>query len=115
MRNKLKTIIERLLDKAKVEGWLSYSERKLRSHHPDSYWNQQKPGEYITSLSEEERQELSKVTPEDFNHRIDEAVFMMGRTPGRKGRLGKHLEEERMAYDEEQSKKELNAKRNKHG
>jgi hypothetical protein len=99
---KLSEIIERLIDRARMELWMIAPSRRdqPRTDHLS------KPGALIESLSPEEHTELEKLTVDNINHRVDAAIPFIETAPGRKGRLGKHLEEQRIKYEREQLKKQ---------
>ena len=90
MRNKLKQLLDRLVENARLEGW-------MMSGHPKKH-DHRKPGEKILNLSPEDRELLKEVTKKDLDVRVDYVTLETFRTPGRKGRLGRHLEEERAQH-----------------
>jgi hypothetical protein len=62
--------------------------------------DKRKPGEMIEELSPADRELLEEAIAEDFSkHRMDEVLkFQLEQpyTPGRRGRLGKYLDEEKV-------------------
>lgn len=92
-----KRLIEQLIDYAMSESFIAPMDYYKR--HPEK--DPRKVGEKILALSPADRAELEKLTVADLNHRVDE-ILKYWVAPGtveghRRGRLGKHLDEQAKA------------------
>lgn len=94
MRNKFRQLVDKLVTSAQSEGWLMWG-------HPKQY-DKRKPGEAILNLTPEEREMLANLTDKDLQVRPDAVTFM---EPTRRGRLGKHLQEQQREYEKQQQEK----------